>query len=343
MNPMSLRASIRRRWLVALATALAIAGARAATELPAAEQIAALERAQAAVVGVRATAVDEAGSIATLGRDRLGSGVVIGPDGLVLTIGYLILEADHVDLVVDGDRVVPARVQAYDLASGFGLLQPLAPLRTAPAILGRSATLAAGDALVVASGGRAPALGLVRLVSRRPFSGYWEYHLDDALFTAPARDDHSGAALFSVAGELMGIGSLRVSNALGGTVVPMAGNMFVPVDLLRPILGELRERGTSRSSTRAWLGLTSVEHDGTVRVLRVGRDSPAERAGLRQGDVIERLDGREVTDLESLYKALWQGSVEREVTLDIRRGARPLTVLARSVDRMKTLQRPQGI
>jgi len=343
MRPLQLRSTTCGLWLIALALGLGLAEARGDTALPAPQQIEALERAQAAVVGVRATAVDEAGSIATLGRERRGSGVIIGPDDLVLTIGYLILEADHVDLILDGDRVVPARVQAYDLASGFGLLQPLAPLRTAPVVMGRSATLAPGEALIVASSGPEPALGLVRLVSRRPFSGYWEYHIDDALFTAPARGDHSGAALFSTTGELMGIGSLRVSNTLGGTVGQLPGNMFVPVDLLRPILGELLERGAARLSTRAWLGLSSVEHDGTVRVLRVSPDSPAERAGLRQGDLIERLDGREVTDLETLYKALWQGGAEREVTLEIRRGTRPLTVTARSVDRMKTLQRPLGI
>jgi S1-C subfamily serine protease len=226
----------------------------------------ALEQARSAMVAVFSEAVDEAGSIATLGALRRGSGVVIGDDGLVLTIGYLILEAERVDLVVEGGKRVPARVVAYDLASGFGLLQALAPLRVAPVALGRSAALSGDEPLLVASGGAEGELSLARLVSQRAFSGYWEYHIDAALFTVPPRTDHSGAGLFNLDGELLGIGSLVVSDALGPGTGRLPGNMFVPVDLLKPILAEMRARGASRSSTRAWLGLNCAENEGEVSV-----------------------------------------------------------------------------
>jgi S1-C subfamily serine protease len=341
----------RARWALAMALALgpaALAGAAtspakdAASELDARTQ--ALSRAKEAVVGVRSTAVDDARSIETLGRERQGSGVVIGSDGLVLTIGYLILEADHVDLVLSAERVVPARVVAYDQASGFGLLQALTPLRVPVVPMGSSAALSDNEPLLIASGGEDGDLSLARMVSRRAFSGYWEYHIDGALFTAPARTDHSGAALFNANGELLGVGSLMVSDALGPGHPRVPGNMFVPIDLLKPILGELRSDGASRSSHRAWLGLNCVEQDGVVRVVRVTPDGPAEQAGLRPGDRILRIDAAEVTGLESLYKLLWQsGAPEREIALEIRRAGEVQTVKVLTLDRMTILRKPQGI
>lgn len=336
--------------LAALSAHSTFALANPSTEGPAAStlgvdaDVQALTVAQSAVVGIRVTAVDDARSIESLGQQRMGSGVVIGADGLVLTIGYLILEADRVDLVFEGDRSLPARVVAYDLATGFGLLQALAPVRVAPVPLGRSAGLTSDEPVVIASGGPAGGFSLARMVSRRAFSGYWEYHIDGALFTSPPRPDHSGAALFNVKGQLLGVGSLVVADALGPGQPRLAGNMFVPIDLLTPILGELRAKGSSSGSTRAWLGMTCVEASGGVRVLRTSRDSPAERAGLQPGDVILRIDGTQVDGLERLYKTLWsQADAQREVTLDIRRGDESQTVRLLSMDRMKTLSQPKGI
>ena len=239
----------------------------------------ALARANAAVVGIEVMAIEDARSISTLGRERQGSGVLIGDDGLVLTIGYLILEADHVDLVLAHGRRVPARVVAYDLASGFGLLQALAPLGLAPAPLGVSAAVGDDEPLLVASGGDDGDLSLARMVSRRAFSGYWEYHIEGALFTAPARSDHSGAGLFNADGELVGVGSLVVGNARGGGPA-LRGNMFVPVDLLKPILPELRARGSSRSSSAPGSASTASRPTASVRVVRLSPESPAEEAGL---------------------------------------------------------------
>jgi serine protease Do len=319
--------------------------ATAPTDLEA--QSRALERASQAVVGVQVLALEGARSIATLGRVRQGSGVVIGPDGLVLTIGYLVLEADQVQLVLDGERAVPARVVGYDLATGFGLLQPLAPLRIAPAPLGGSRAVAAEEPLLVASGGESGQLSMARLVSRRTFAGYWEYRIDDALFTAPPRSDHSGAGLFNSRGELVGIGSLVVVEARAEPVDDgrrMPGNMFVPTDLLRPILAELRTRGMSSASRRAWLGVNCVEQAGVLHVVRVAGDSPAEAAGLRVGDRITAIDGTAVNTLDTLWTRLWSGGPpEREVTLEIERNGARQNVGLRSVDRAQAIKRASGV
>jgi S1-C subfamily serine protease len=305
---------------------------------------AALERANAAVVGIDVSALEDARSIATLGRVRQGSGILIGDDGVVLTIGYLILEADHVDLVAANGRRVPARVVAYDPASGFGLVQALAPLGVAPAPLGVSGKVGGDDPLIVASGGDERDLSVARMVSRRPFSGYWDYHIDDALFTAPARTDHSGAGLFNAEGELVGVGSLLVGNVAGTGTPATRGNMFVPVDLLKPILGELMTRGISHSSVRPWLGLNCVEIGGVVHVVRLAPESPAEAAGLQRGDVIVAVDGTRVSDLASLYRALWRGDrPERDVILEIRRGDESMQTTVHAIDRMSTLSRPRGV
>lgn len=303
----------------------------------------ALHRAQAAVVGVQVTAVEGARSARTLGQNREGSGVVIGRDGLVLTIGYLVLEAEQVEIVTDDNRVIPARAVGYDVATGFGLVRALAPLGIEPVPLGRADSLRPREGLMIASGGDSGAVSAAWLVSRRAFSGYWEYHIPGALFTTPPRPDHSGAGLFNIAGELVGIGSLVVSDAAGGDE-RLPGNMFVPIDLLRPIYDDMLKAGMGAASKRAWIGINCVEHDGGVRIVRVNDDSPADVAGLQPGDRILRIDGRDVNALEQLWLQLWSGGApEREVVLDIQRDGQAQTVHVFSVDRMKTLKRAQGI
>lgn len=304
----------------------------------------ALQRAHKAVVGLRSEAVDGARSARTLGQQRIGSGVVIGADGLVLTIGYLILETDMVELVTADDRRLPARVVAYDLATGLGLVQSLVPLDIEAAPLGRAASLAERDMLMFATGGDHGGVAPTRLLSRRPFSGYWEYHLDEALFTSPPWPMHSGAGLFNPQGELVGIGSLSVADA--GTVdgARRPGNMFVPIDLLPPVLDEMRRSGSSSRSHRAWLGINCVEDDGSVRVVRVNDDSPADLGGVQVGDRILRIDGQDVSGLDKLWLTLWSGGPpEREVRLEVKRGDETHALKLFSVNRMKTLKRAQGI
>jgi serine protease Do len=326
--------------LVGCLNATAAAQPAAASEA----QVQALERASNAVLGVEVQAVEGAHSTATLGPFRRGSGVVIGDNGLVLTIGYLVLEAESIELVHDDGRRVPARRLAYDLATGFGLVQALAPLKLQPVPLGASTAVEDDEPLIVTSGGAQGAVSVTRLVSRRDFSGYWEYHIEGALFTSPPRGDHSGAALFNGRGELLGIGSLVLPNAAGPGQPRRAGNMFVPIDLLKPVLAELRENGASKASTRAWMGVNCAEYDGELRVLRVSDESPAEAAGVRAGDRIVRIDGTAVAGLAQLWKALWAGGApERTVKLEIERGGRLQSLDLRTVDRAQVLRRARGI
>ena len=330
--------------LMGLATLVAATTAFAQPSAQADPRRQAIQRASDAVVGVQVMAVEDARSATTLGRARQGSGVVISDDGLVLTIGYLVLEAEQVKLVTDDARVVPARVVAYDLATGFGLVQALAPLRLLPVPLGSAAGLADEELLLIASGGEGGSLSAAKLMSRRGFSGYWEYHIDGALFTAPARSDHSGAGLFNQHGELVGIGSLFVSDAMGPSAGRLPGNMFVPIDLLKPILSELKALGASSQSKRAWIGVNCVELGGQVRVVRVNEDSPADVAGVAVGDRIVRIDGIEVQQLETLWKTLWRGAAsERAVVLEIIRQGQAMMLTVQSVDRSMTLRRPKGV
>ncbi|VTU40164.1 S1C family serine protease [Variovorax sp. PBL-E5] len=312
---------------------------------PGSAQVQALQRAGDAVVALRVAAIDGAKSADSLGRERVGSGVVIGPDGLILTIGYLLLEAETIEIVTQDDHVLPAREVAYDLATGFGLVRPLVPLRgIEPVPFAGVASVKAGEPLLVATGSSSGTeVAFTRLVATRPFSGYWEYYIDTALFTSPPVINHSGAALFNRNGELLGIGSLFVMET-GGPDHGPPGNMFVPVQLLRPVLAELQATGTTRASVRPWLGISSSEHDGQVEIVRVDRSGPALAAGLQPGDVVLEIDGVEVRTLEAFYKQLWKRAApESEVVLTVRQGSEVRKVKVHAIDRMQTLRKPESI
>jgi S1-C subfamily serine protease len=308
----------------------------------------ALAQANAAVVGVRVSVEEGARSAETLGQRRSGSGVVIGSDGLILTIGYLVVEAQNIEIVTQDNKTLPAQTVAYDLATGFGLVRPILPLRgIQPVKLGSLQELRTGEPLMVSTGtqlgGEEADVNMVQVVSQRPFSGYWEYHIDSAIFTSPPVDNHSGAAVFNQRGELMGIGSLLVGDALGRSP-RIAGNMFVPVDLLKPILAELQKTGSSQPSRRPWVGLTSSEQAGRVQILRVSKESPAALAGLEPGDVVLAVDGAKVSTLEGFYKKLWNHTqAEVDIQLTVLQGADIKTVVLKAVDRMSTLRKPSGI
>lgn len=342
---MSLRHWVRR--LAGLATTVLCGLPALAASPPAAQQadFEALTRAVQAVVGLQVTATEGARSAETLGRQRSGSGVVIGADGLILTIGYLMLEADSIQVTTHDNRVIPARPVGYDLATGFGLVRPLLPLRgVQPVVLGNAGDTAISAALIAATGGEDGGMGVTQLVSTRPFSGYWEYHIEKALFTSPPLANHSGASLFNQKGELLGVGSLFVGDAMGGGGRGLPGNMFVPVDLLKPILAEMQQTGGTRVSHRPWLGLSSTEQGGRVQIVRVSRDSPAQDAGLSAGDVVLAIDGEKVSTLEAFYKRLWaRPEPESDVQLTVLKGAEIRQVTVRAIDRVKTMRRPAGI
>jgi S1-C subfamily serine protease len=286
-----------------------------------------------AVVGVKVSALADARSNATLGQEREGSGVLIGKEGLVLTIGYLILEADRVEVTDYQGQKVPAAVVAYDHATGFGLVRSMGPIAARPARLGTVQPVAQLDRMMIVTGGEQQNISIATVVSRRAFAGYWEYLIDDAIFTSPPRLDHSGAALINQEGELVGIGSLFVMDALTpGERLP--GNMFVPVDLLRPVLDEMVRTGGQQGARRPWIGVNSLEEDGRVKVVQVNEESPAAEAGIVAGDIILSIDGQPVESLEAFYQALWtRGPAGVNVVLTVLHGPMTREVTVRSIDR----------
>lgn len=302
-----------------------------------------LKRSAEAVVRVKATAVDGARSAKTLGTNREGSGVVIGSDGMVLTIGYLILEADSVEVTDHRGKTFSAVVQAYDHGTGFGLVKTVGKPAVAPVKLGTGQRVANDERLMIVSGMGDRDVSVASLVSRRPFAGYWEYAIDGALFTSPPRPDHSGAGLFNVEGELVGVGSLFVMDAKG-TGERYPGNMFVPVDLLKPIMNEMLATGSAKGSRKPWLGINSAEDEGQIKVIRVSEESPAEAAGLQAGDVIVSVGATKVKSLAELYRAIWgQGSPGVEIPLTVMQDSQTREVKVKSVDRLEFLKRKQGI
>jgi S1-C subfamily serine protease len=311
----------------AIAAILALA-ASAAIAQPTPEQT------LSAVVAVNAKISQGARSAATLGMQRRGSGALIG-QGYVLTIGYLVIESEAIEVVGAGGRTVPARLAGYDHASGFGLLRLLAPLEGTPLALGDSAALAEREpAMVVSAPGREGAT-IVYVVSRRPFSGSWEYHLDSAIFTYPAVPEWSGAPLISAKGELVGVGSLIVADA-GAPGMQAPGNMFVPIDLLKPILRDLIDQGRRSGPSRPWLGVNADEVRGRLFVSRLSADGPAERAGLQANDIVLAVGGEEVTTLAEFYRKVWsRGAAGVEVPLKILRGAQVRELTVRSIDRAR--------
>jgi S1-C subfamily serine protease len=282
------------------------------------------------VVNLRSRSFAGARSSRTLGAQREGTGVVIDSQGLVLTIGYLILEAETVELSTADGTSFPASVVGYDSATGFGLVRSLRPLPVAPITIGQSAQLTArARVLIVGFDGVAPAV----VVSRRQFVGFWEYILDDAIYTAPATVNWSGAALIDHEGKLMGIGSLSVNDALGSeNQVP--GNLFVPIDLLKPLLKDLVTHGKSSSRPRPWIGVQTQEVHGNVIVTRVSPDGPADAASIRPGDVIVALGGETIRGQADFYTRLWsRGPAGVEVPLEVLRGGKIQSITVTSADR----------
>jgi serine protease Do len=296
-----------------------------------------------AAVTVKARAIANARSIKTLGEERMGAGVLIAPEGLVLTIGYLILEADEVEITTSRGRTLPATVVAYDHATGFGLLRPMGPLEVKPIKLGSSSTVQSLDRMMTAGGGGEDSVSLATVVSKRPFAGYWEYLVEDAIFTSPPRPDHSGAALINKEGELVGIGSLFVMDAAQpGERLP--GNMFVPIDLLKPILAEMIRTGRQKGGMRPWIGVSSQEEDGRIKVMRVSDDSPAEEAGITPGDFILAMGGRKLDNLPDFYKRLWSsGAPGVELQLKVLHGTEIRDVTVKSIDRAQLFRRKPTI
>ncbi|MGH8632758.1 MAG: S1C family serine protease [Burkholderiales bacterium] len=288
------------------------------------------------VVKLSIKAVPDARTAESLGAEREGTGVVFGEKGLILTIGYLMLEAGSI-LVVAGDgRVYPASVIGYDHATGFGVLR--AGIDCRPLEVGSSTGVRELATVLVAAHGAAGGASRACVVSRRRFTGWWEYMIEGGIFTAPPRFEHSGAALLDADGRLVGVGSLFVSDALEiGAAFP--GNMFVPIDLLKPLLNDLLATGRRREPARPWLGVYSEEIQGHVVVTRVLPQSPAEQAGLARGDIILGVGGQAVGRQSEFYQRLWaSGEAGTPVVLHVLHKKTVRQLAVRSMDRMAFLR-----
>ena len=327
---------------------LALPLAQAQAQAPATEEAnrQRFEALQSATVGVTVKVIEDASSARTLGREREGTGVVIAPQGLVLTIGYLVLEADTVQLTTRDQKKIPAQVVAYDAVSGLGLLRPLFPLGDVqPVKLGAAASLAKGARLIYITGTAPRQVGAVRLVDNRPFTGYWEYHLEMGLYTAPMVMNHSGAGLFNLDGDLVGVGNLLMRDVMPEQdPTALAGNLFVPVDVLAPVFDELLRTGQNPMAGRPWMGVNAAELRGQVRITRVTEGSPAADAGLRAGQWVTAVDGAPVRSLEDFYKKVWaHPAADGDIRVSVRdAGAtRVLDVPVR--DRSNAIAKPKGI
>jgi S1-C subfamily serine protease len=301
-----------------------------------------LERALSAVLGLRSTIPEDAFSAGTLGTERAGSGVLIRRDGLVLTIGYLITEAETIWLTSASGGAVPGHVLASDPESGFGLVQALGRLNVPPIDLGTELRIGAGDrAIMAAEGGRRHAIA-ARVVARQEFAGYWEYVIDRAIFTAPAHPFWGGAALISSDGRLIGIGSLHVQQANGGRELRRDVNMVVPIDLLPPILDDMLTYGRPNRPSRPWLGLYAAEVEDAIVVAGLTEHGPAGKAGLRPGDRIIAVREDPVASLAGLWRKVWAGGpAGSEVVLRVARDNETLTIRIQSADRTRFLKAPK--
>jgi S1-C subfamily serine protease len=300
-----------------------------------------LEMLNQSVARLRADIPEDAFTAAILGSQRIGNGVVIDSTGLVLTIGYLMTEATDVWLTDAAGREIAAHPLAYDQVTGFGLVLPLQKFDAPPVALGSSAELRAGSEVHVLSAKEFAPPHTARVLARREFAGAWEYLLEEAIFTAPAHPHWSGAALIDDQGTLVGLGSLLVREIIGGEEIN--ANMFVPIDLLKPILQSLKSTGRVNRQPRPWLGVYAVELAGKVYVTGVVEGGPAQIADIREGDVISEVAHHEVGTLPDFYRRVWAvGPAGTGVPLTTMRGATQLHLNVRSVDRGELHKRPQA-
>jgi len=291
------------------------------------------------IVSVRTIIPDDAYTASILGTERMGHGVVIGENGLILTIGYLVMEAESVWVMDHEGRPSAAHVLANDQETGFGLVQTLTPLHLPAVELGDSNRAAQGDAVVIVGYGNASDAVQASIISRREFAGYWEYVVDDAIFTDPTYADWSGAALFGRSGELLGICSLFIQRGDGDAATDQ--NMFVPIDLLKPILDELTAQGEMSRPSRPWLGMFTMEAEERLAIAGLVDDGPAHKAGVKVGDFVLAVGGVPVADLAEMYHRIWAlGGAGTDVPLCLGRDGRTFDLVVRSGDRSDRLKAP---
>lgn len=292
-----------------------------------------------AVVILRSQVPDHAYTASGLGTERIGNGIVIDDDGLVLTIGYLIAEANHIWLTSNSGITVAAYPLAYDQITGFGLVRAIEPLKTTVLQRGSTNSCERGDQVfLISQGGCGHALK-ANVIDKREFAGYWEYYLSEALFTAPAHPQWGGAALIGKDGDLLGVGSLLVEEVIEGQKIQ--GNMLVPIDLLNDSLAHLLATGRSSADPRPWLGMFTMEHKGRLVVTGVAANGPGANAGIRKGDIVVEVAGKGVSTLSGLLQTVWKlGPVGVTVPVTLSRKSQLIHYDIKSADRGDFLIKP---
>jgi serine protease Do len=295
-----------------------------------------------AIVKIRSIIPKDAITASTLGTEREGNGVVIDAKGYILTIGYLIAQAESIEVTGSQEKTVHATFVGYDYNTGFGLLRTEKPLDVISMKLGQSSQAKEGEPVLVAGYGGADSVQVARVISRKEFAGYWEYVLEDAIYTAPAYSNFGGAALIGRDGQLLGIGSLFTQVLIPGRG-SLPCNIFVPIDLLYPILDDLETKGRSTKTPRPWLGINTEEAHGRIFITRVTPGSPAEKAGLIPGDLVLTVNKKAVTGLSDFYRKVWAlGAAGVDVPLGVLQGTEIRAVTVHSGDRHQFLRsKPQ--
>ena len=291
-----------------------------------------------AIVKVRAIIHEDAVTAQSLGTEREGNGVLIDSAGHILTIGYIILESKTIEVTWSDGQVSDAAFVGYDYDTGFGLLRVIQLKDIKPMKLGKSSGLKAGDPALVAGHQGSESVSGVRVAARQEFIGYWEYLLENAIYTIPAYQNYGGAALIGGDGALLGIGSIFTRISVPG-IGTLPANMFVPIDLLKPILADLIATGRSRLPQRPWLGMHTDESHGRVFVIRIHPGGPAQKANLQAGDLILKVNDQPVEDQADFYRKVWAlGTAGVKVPISILRGATIQDVTIDSADRYQHLK-----
>jgi len=267
-----------------------------------------------------------------LGTERNSHAVQISQDGLLLTVGYSVMEASEIWLTNRKGQTTEAILLAQDYDSGLALLRPLSPIGLLTLETATTDKLHEGQELSVLASNEKELIP-VDLFAVEEFAGRWEYVLDRGLFTFPLYERWSGAALLDSAGKLVGLGSL----ALGmrnpeGEVEP--GNLFIPVELVMPHIEHLRDHGQKPGTLRPWLGTLVEEHDSELYVVGLYHGAPAARAGIKPGEIILSVARQPVTSMAGFFRSIWHyGPAGTAIPLTLSDGNKTREVVLDTTDR----------
>lgn len=299
-----------------------------------------LDSAINSVVKVRTSIPAAAFTADVLGTERIGSGVLINNSGLILTVGYLVTEAETVWLTTNLNQSIPGHVVAYDQSSGLGLIQALGSLDIDASELDSSDLVTVNDDIFFISYGGIEHSLCSKISRIDEFAGYWEYLLEAAIYTSPPHPQWGGAAVFNKKGHIIGIGSLFLQEIFEGQ--NLQGNLAIPTSILKSIMGDMLEFGRSSAPARPWLGMYAVESEKTLTVNSLARYGPAELAGVLQGDKVVGVGEESVSTLANFFRSVWTlGAAGVSVPININRNGNQLQLVINSIDRNDFLLKPQ--